>query len=163
MHAGFSVSYSHSGGVGGRVDACTGASQLGFGANIILPTAVTAGSTSRPSYWLNSSTAFTAAGEANTNFGGPGYTIPAALMPAASSLTLDIGNYLNGSGTYVSPSSAPGYVDPYLSGRAPEFEFFTFGFQRAINNNVTLTVNYAGSESHFISGATQSGGLDIQT
>jgi len=157
VHAGFSVSYSHSGGVGGRVDAGTGASQLGFGANIILPTAVTSGSTSGPSYWLNSSTAFTAAGEANTNFGGPGYTIPAALTPSASSLTLDIGNYLNSSGTYVAPSSAPGYVDPYLSGRAPEFEFFTFGLQRAINNNVTLTVNYAGSESHFIAGATQSG------
>jgi len=157
VRAGFSMAASHSGGVGGRVDAGTGASQLGFGSSIILPTAVTSGSTSAPSYWLNDSTAFAAAGESNTNFGGPSYSIPAALTPAASSLTLDIGNYLNSAGTFVTPAGAPGYVDPYLSGRAPEFEFFSVGFQRAVTNNITLTVNYSGSEAHFVGGAGQSG------
>ena len=42
------------------------------------------------------------------------------------------------------------------SGRAPEFEFWNFGIQRELNSNTTLTINYAGSESHFIAGAGSS-------
>jgi hypothetical protein len=153
VRAGASVAYSRSGGVGGRVDAGTGASYLGFGSNIILPTAVSTGSTAGPSYWLNTSTAFANAGYSNNNFGGPGYTIPAALMPAASSVTLDIGNYVS-SGSVVTAAGAPGYADPYLSGRAPEIIFFNAGIQRAVTKDITLSVNYAGSEAHFVSGAT---------
>ncbi|WP_420237809.1 TonB-dependent receptor domain-containing protein [Telmatobacter bradus] len=157
VRAGFSVSYTHAGGVGGRAGAGTGASSLGFGSNIILPTAVTSGSSAGPSFYLNTSSGFSAAeGYTNSNFGGVGYSIPAALTPSASSLTLDTGNYVS-SGSYVTPGSAPAYADPYLSGRAPEFEFFNFGIQRALTNKITLSINYAGSEGHFVDGATVPG------
>jgi hypothetical protein len=157
IHAGFSVSYSHGGGVGGRAYAGTGASQLGFGSPIVLPTASNTGVGAGPSFYLNDSTAFAAAGVSNTNFGGSSYVIPDPLTPAASSLTLNIGNYVNSSGSYVTPGAAPKYVDPYLSGRAPEFEFFNFGIQRALTKDITFTINYSGSESHFIDGAGQTG------
>ena len=156
IRAGFSVAYSHSGGVGGRVDAGTGASQLGFGSSFILPTAITTGATAGPSYYLNNGSAFTAAGVANTNFGGPGFSVPAPTLPTASAVTLNIGNYAN-NGAYVAAGAAPGYADPYLASRAPEFEFFNFGLQRALTKDLTIMANYAGSESHFIGGAGQPG------
>ncbi len=158
MRGGFAMAYTRSGGVGGRQGDSTGTGQDGFGSNIILNPAINTGATAGPSYYLNNSTAFQAAGVANTNFGGPGYTIPAPAGPSASSLTLGIGNYVDPvSGKYVTPGGAPAYADPYLSGRAPEFEFYNFGMQRAITNNLTITVNYSGSESHFIGGATVPG------
>jgi len=45
------------------------------------------------------------------------------------------------------------FADPYLSGRAPEFSFFNVGMQREITNSLVVTVNYVGSQSHFIAGA----------
>ncbi len=157
VRAGFSVSYTHAGGVGGRAGAGTGPSTLGYGANIVLPTAVTTGTGADPSCYLNNSAAFGAAGASNTNFGGPGYSIPAPLAPAPASLTLNTGNYVNGAGKYVTASGGPAYVDPYLSGRAPEIEFYNFGIQRVLTDNITFMVNYAGSQSHFISGAGVAG------
>ncbi len=153
MHGGFAMAYTRSGGVGGRGGDSTGASQDGFGSNIVLNPAINTGINAGPSYYLNNSTAFQTAGVANTNFGGPGYAIPAPVGPSASSLTLGIGNYVNGSGAFVNPGGAPGYADPYLSGRAPEFEFFNFGMQRAITDAITFSVNYSGSQSHFVGGA----------
>jgi hypothetical protein len=153
MRGGFAIAYSRAGGVGGRAGDSTGTGQTGFGSNIVLPAATTVGTTAGPSYYLNNSTAFQAAGLANTNFGGPGYTIPAPSVPSVAALTLGIGNYVNNSGAYVTPGGAPAYADPYLSGRAPEFEFFNFGIQRAITNSLTIMATYSGSESHFVAGA----------
>jgi hypothetical protein len=157
VRAGFSVAYTHAGGVGGRGGAGTGPSTLGYGASIILPTAITTGVAAGPSFYLNNSTAFGTAGASNTNFGGPGYSIPAPLAPSAASLTLNTGNYVNNAGTYVTSAAGPAYVDPYLSGRAPEIEFYNFGIQRALTDNITFMANYAGSQSHFISGAGVAG------
>lgn len=105
------------------------------------------GASAGPSFYLNNNPGFAAQ---NTAFGGPGFTLSQPATPSASSLSLDTGNYLNAAGNYVTPSGAPGYADPYLSGRAPEFEFFNFGLQRSVTNNITIGVNYAGSESHFV-------------
>ncbi|WP_263377419.1 TonB-dependent receptor [Granulicella paludicola] len=157
FRVGFAMAYSRAGGVGGRAGDSTGAGQLGFGSSIILPTAINTGVAAAPSYYLNNSTAFTTAGVANTNFGGPGYAIPAPAGPAASSLTLDTGDYLNSAGTYVTAGAAPGYADPYLSGRAPEFEFYNVAMQKVLTKDLTLTVGYSGSESHFVAGAGVSG------
>jgi hypothetical protein len=156
IRAGFAMSYTRAGGVGGRANDATGAGQLGFGSSMILPSTVTKGVTAAPSYYLNNSTGFAAAGSSNTDFGGSGYVIPAQTAPSVSSLTQDMGNYVS-SGSYVTPSTAPGYADPYLSGRAPEFEFFNFGVQRVLTKDLTIMVNYAGSESHFVAGATVPG------
>ncbi|MFT4111156.1 TonB-dependent receptor domain-containing protein [Silvibacterium sp.] len=157
IRAGYSTSYTHGGGVGGRSYAGTGPSTLGYGADIVLPSAVTTGADAAPSFYLNDSAAFTAAGKANTNFGGPGYSIPAPQTPSSSSLDLNVGNYVSSAGKYVTAGAAPLYVDPYLSGRAPEFNFFNFGVQHALTDDLTIMVNYAGSQSHFLTGATVSG------
>lgn len=156
FRAGFAVAYSRAGGVGGRAGDGTGTGQTGFGSSIILPSATTSNVTAGPSYYLNNSAAFQTAGVANTNFGGPGYTIPAPTGASASQLTTGTGNYVS-NGKYVSPGSAPTYADPYLSGRAPEFIFFNFGMQKALTNAMTLTLNYSGSESHFVAGAGEPG------
>ena len=153
FRAGFAVTYSRAGGVGGRAGDSTGTGQTGFGSNIILPTAINSGVNAGPSYYLNNGAAFTTAGLANTNFGGPGYAIPAPTGPSAASLTLNTGNYVSSSGAYVTPGGAPAYADPYLSGRAPEFIFFNAAMQKVLTKDMTITVTYSGSESHFVAGA----------
>ncbi|HEX5284326.1 MAG TPA: carboxypeptidase regulatory-like domain-containing protein [Bryocella sp.] len=157
FRAGFAVAYSRAGGVGGRAGDATGTGQTGFGSSIILPAATTSTASAGPSYYLNNSAAFKAAGAANTNFGGPGYTIPAPTGASASELTVGTGNYVNSSGKYVSAGGAPAHADPYLSGRAPEFIFYNFGMQKALTNAMTLTLNYSGSQSHFVAGAGEPG------
>ncbi len=153
IRGGYALAYSRAGGVGGRgaIDS-NGTGQTGFYPTLILPPAVSSGVGAGPSYYLNNSPAFTAAGLANSNFGGPGFALPPAVAPSAAALTSGIGNYVS-NGKYVTPGGAPQYADPYLSGRAPEFSFFNIGFQRSLTNDLTITVNYAGSQSHFVAGA----------
>ncbi len=143
----FAISYSRAGGVGGRAGAGNGTGQLGFTVNAVAPAETTSGAAAGPSFYLNNNPGFASQ---NTAFGGPNFTLPQPATPGASSVSLDTGNYLNSTGGFVTASGAPGYADPYLSGRAPEFEFFNFGIQRAVTNNITIGVNYAGSESHFV-------------
>jgi len=157
VRAGFAVAYTRGGGVGGRTGDATGTGQNGFGATITLPSAISTGLASGPSFYLNNGTAFTAANAANVNFGGATYSIPAGSGASASGMTTGTGNYLTSSGAFVTPGSAPGYADPYLASRAPQINFFTFGVQRLITNDLTLMVNYSGSESHFLAGAGVSG------
>jgi hypothetical protein len=157
FRAGFAIAYSRAGGVGGRAGDGTGAGQSGFGSNIILPAAISTGANAGPSYYLNNSTAFQTALVANTDFGGPGFTIPAPAGASASQLTTGTGNYVDSNGKYVSAGAAPHYADPYLSGRAPEFVFFNLGMQKALTNAITLTLNYSGSQSHFVAGAGEPG------
>jgi hypothetical protein len=160
FRAGFAVAYSKAGGVGGRAGDSTGAGQTGFGSNIVLNPAITTGVTAAPSFWLNTNSAFTYTSPTgistynapNSNFGGPGYAIPAPNGPNAAALLTGIGNNLTGS-TYSVGSGAPAYADPYLSGRAPEFVFYNFGMQRVLSQNMTVTLQYSGSQSHFVAGA----------
>ena len=148
LRAGYALVYSIGGGVGGRGGAGTGTGATGFNTSATTPAEQTSGVAAGPSYYLNNSSAFTALGIANTAYGGPTYVLPSLPTPSAASQTLNTGNYLNGS-TYVTPSSVS-FADPYLSGRAPEFSFFNAGIQQSITNDLTLTVNYAGTQSHFI-------------
>lgn len=154
----FATVYSHGGGTGGAGSAYNGPSQLGFTSAPSF-TDGAAGTGAGPAFYLNTSTAFTGLGLANANFGGPGYSVPAITAPGAISQTLNVGNTVNGSGAFITASGAPGYADPYLSGRAPEFNFWNLGIQRQITNDITVMVNYAGSESHFLAGASNMRGL----
>ena len=156
IRAGYALAYSHAGGTGGAGGAYNGTGQLGFSSSPSWADGA-AGASAGPAFYLNNSGGFTTAGIANTNFGGSGYTF-ALTAPGAVSQTLNVGNTVNSSGAYVSPAGAPAYADPYLSGRAPEFGFWNFGIQRELTNNMTLTVNYAGSESHFIASAATTNG-----
>jgi hypothetical protein len=154
----FATVYSHGGGTGGAGSAGTGPSQLGFTSSPSFPDGV-AGPTAGPAFYLNTSSYFNGISQSNANFGGPGYSVPAITPPGAISQTLNVGNTVDGAGNFIQASGAPGFADPYLSGRTPEFNFWNLGVQRQLTNNLTITVNYAGTESHFLAGASNMRGL----
>ena len=149
IRGGYGLIYSLGGGVGGRQGAGNGTGQTGFNVNATTPAEQTSGINAGPSYYLNNSTYFQNIGLANTAYGGPGYVLPTPPPITAASQTLQTGNYINSSGSFVTASSVS-YADPYLSGRAPEFSLFNFGIQQALTNTLTLTMNYAGTQSHFL-------------
>lgn len=148
IRAGYGLVYSIGGGVGGRIGAGTGTGQTGFNTSATTPAEITTTSsgTPGPSYYLNNSMQFQNMGLANTQYGGPGYSLPALPQQNPASQTLLTSYY----GTVGSTGAGPGYADPYLSGRAPEFGLFNAGIQQALNNDLTLTLNYAGTQSHFL-------------
>jgi len=145
IHAGFGIFYSHGGGVGGRAGAATGTGQLGYSTTPSFSETPAA-----PAFWLNNGSTWTSNNMANTAFGGAGFTLPTPTGVSAAGQQLNTGNYVNGSGAYVQSAGSVGYADPYVSGRAPTFNFFNFGVQRSLTHSTTLSVNYSGSESHFI-------------
>jgi Carboxypeptidase regulatory-like domain/TonB dependent receptor len=150
IRGGFGVMYSHGGGTGGAGGAGVGTGQTGFNSTASF-TANSAGPSAGPAFYLNNNPGFASA---NANFGGPGYTLPAIAAPSASTQALGVGNTVNGSGGFVKATTSIAYADPYFSGRAPEFSFFNFGIQQALTKDITISANYAGSESHFIAGAS---------
>ena len=167
IRAGFGILYSHAGGTGGAGGAGTGTGQAGFNS-----TASFTDSVAGPAFYLNSNPAFSAP---NANWGGPGYTLPAVTPIDAISQTLGTGYYVcsgqtfapcNGkTGTSAGNGTGIAFPDPYLGGRAPTFNFWNVGMQREVTKAITVTVNYVGSQSHFIAGAgnirgLQSGQLD---
>ncbi len=158
VSAGFATVYSHAGGTGGAGGTYSGTGQLGFTSSPSFPDNA-AGANAGPSFYLNNSAYFQSLGIDNTNFGGPGYTVPPITPPGAISQTLNVGNTVSSAGRFVTASGAPGYPDPYLSGRAPQFNFWNLTVQRAITDNVTIMAAYAGTESHFIAGASNMRGL----
>jgi len=161
IRGGFGTLYSHAGGTGGAGGAATGTSNTGFTTPVTLPAAGT-GATAGPSFYLNNNSAFSAQ---NTNYGGPTYVLPTPTGPTAAAQSANVGFYVNSAGGFVTAGAAPGYPDPYLSDRAPEFNFWNFGVQRELTKDITVTSSYAGSQSHFIAGAAtmrglQSGGIN---
>jgi hypothetical protein len=120
-----------------------------------------AGPTGNPVFYLNNSAGFQGAGIANTNFGGSTYSLPGITPPSASSqLTAGlVGNFVNSSGAFVKSATGVNYADPYYGDRTPTFYFFNLGFQRSFTKDITFTLNYAGSVSHFLSGAAGIRGL----
>ena len=159
FRGGFAVLYSHGGGTGGA--GATGTGQTGFTTPVSFTANASAGPTGNPVFYLNNSAGFQAQGTANTNFGGPGYTLPNIIPPSATSqlTTGQVGNFVNSAGAFVRSTAAINYADPYYGDRTPTVYFFNFGFQRALAQDITFTMNYAGSLSHFLSGATGIRGL----
>lgn len=155
IRSGVAMVYTQAGGVGGRGGNATGTGQTGFNMSATGPTEVGSGATAGPSYWLNNSSGFPTALQ-NTGIFGPGYVYPSAPTPNVAAQELNTGYYVSG-GKLVSASSVS-YADPYVSGRAPVVELWNFGVERSITNDMTLGINYAGNESHFIinSGTTGS-------
>jgi hypothetical protein len=163
IRGGFGTLYSHAGGTGGAGGAAVGTGQNGFNTPISFA-ANGAGPGAAPTFYLNNNPGFS---KQNTIFGGPTEVLPTPTGPTAAAQTLNVGNYVNSSGAFVTAAAAPGYPDPYLAGRAPEFNFYNLGIQRELTKNITIMVNYSGSESHFIAGASnirgiQSGEIDPQ-
>jgi hypothetical protein len=172
LRGGFGMLYSHAGGTGGAGGAATGTGQAGFNSTTSF-TDGAAGASAGPAFYLNNNPAFPAH---NANFGGPGFVLPAIAPISATSQTLGTGFYVcsgqpfapcNGAtGTSSGIGTGIAFADPYLSGRAPEFNFYNLGMQREITRDLTVTVNYVGSQSHFLTSTNnnlrglQSGQLD---
>jgi hypothetical protein len=151
FRAGYAIVYSIGGGVGGRGGAGNGTGQTGFNINATTPNEITSTSSGAPgpSYFLNNSSYFQTINAANTAYGGPGYVLPSLPTVNASAQTINTGNYIGAAGTTVAASTVS-YADPYLSGRAPEFPMYNAGIQQALTRSLTLTLNYAGTQSHFV-------------
>jgi len=149
LRTGFSIVYSQAGGIGGRGGNATGTGQTGFNMSAIGPTESATGVAAGPSFWLNSS---------NSSMYGPGYTYPTAPTPGVTAQELNTGNYVSSSTGKGVGASSVSYADPYFSGRAPEILMWNFGVERSITSDLTVAVNYAANESHFVinSGTTGS-------
>jgi hypothetical protein len=157
IRSGFAVVFSQAGGVGGRGGNATGTGQTGFNMSATGPTETGSGSGAGPSYYLNNSATFGTLGKSNTGIFGA-YTYPSAPTPGVAAQELNTGNYLNSANNFVGASSVS-FADPYFSGRAPQIVLWNFGLERSLTSDLTLGINYAGNESHFIvnSGAVPSG------
>lgn len=156
FRVGFGMVFSEAGGVGGRGGAFNGTGQTGFNVTATGPAEVTTGPSAGPSFYLNNGSYFTSAGLANTSLFGAGYAYPANPTPNAAAQTLNTGFYLNSAGKFVTASGVS-YADPRISGRAPEFNFYNVGIERAITKDMTIAVNYVGNESHFLINSTNTG------
>jgi hypothetical protein len=158
FRASYAILYAHGGGTGGAGATATG--QTGFSQPVSFP-ANPAGPSGNPAFYLNNSTGFQAQGIANTNFGGPGYTLPSIPAPSASTQlnTGQIGNFVNSAGAFVRSTAGISYADPYYGDRTPTTYFYNAGFQRALTNSITFTLNYAGTASHFLAGASNIRGV----
>ena len=159
FRGGWGMLYSHAGGTGGAGGAGTGTGQAGFNSTTSFAPGA-AGPSARPAFYLNNNPAFSAQ---NTNIGGPGAVLnPIAPITATSQLQgtgffvcagQAIAQCNGATGTSGGTGTGIAFADPYLSGRAPEFSFYNFGMQREITNSLVVSVNYVGSQSHFIAGA----------
>jgi hypothetical protein len=153
---GFGMVFSEAGGVGGRGGAYQGTGQTGFNVTATGPSETTAGPAAGPSFYLNNSPYFTSIGQANTSLFGSGYAYPGPPTPNVAAQVLNTGNYLNSAGKVVTANGVS-FADPYISGRAPEFNFYNAGIERAVTKDMTIALNYVGDQSHFIINSTNSG------
>ncbi|MGA7832975.1 MAG: TonB-dependent receptor [Terracidiphilus sp.] len=169
LRAAYSIVYSHGGGVGG------GSGADGTGSQGLQVQSGFSDSTLGASFYLNTNPNFPTTGGANVagpnaNFGGAGFTFPTVtgINVTAASTGILTGNYVC-SGQITSPcygrsgiyatASAQNYADPYYGGRAPEIGFYNFGIQRELTKAMTITVNYVGTQGHFLPGNNNLRGL----
>lgn len=121
----YGINYTRAGGVGGRGGAQTGTGQLGF----------------------------TGGGSYVTSDGGitPAFYLQNGLSPyALPSLNPAFGTGYTSTAGYTGNPNTVTYADPYLSRRAPYFNNFSFGFQRELFKQTTLSIDYSGSTGHFL-------------
>ena len=128
VRASYNVSYTHGNGVGGSAISRTGTGTLGFSAS--------------PKFSANTTTFLSTA---PLDGGLPGFTSAAGRSSSPSYGT----GYTTTAGYTGTPSSIS-YGDPYLGGRAPQFENYTFGFEHQWTTNFTTSLSYVGSEGHFL-------------
>jgi Carboxypeptidase regulatory-like domain/TonB dependent receptor len=175
FRGGWGVLYSHAGGTGGIGGAGNGTGQTGFN-SVTSFTSSIAGASAAPAFYLNNSAGYQALGNmpngkpyANANLGGPSFTLPAIAPPGAISQTQGVGYYncngetfapCNGNvGSFAGTGSGMNFADKYIAGRAPELLFYNFGIQRQITQAITVSADYVGSQSHFLTGAGNIRGL----
>ncbi len=137
VRGGFGINYSHQGGVGGREDITGATGQTGFDASTTYANSNAGGT---PAFYLNPNLGVL------SNKSIPPYSTTSDISP-----TVNSGNYLDAQGNAVTASGVT-YGDPRIGGRPPYSETWNFGVQRALTNQMTVTLDYAASESHFLPG-----------
>lgn len=143
----YSIMSSLGGGVGGAGNANNGAGQFGMVGSVYYAPSGQAGA--NPAFYLNNSSAFQAAGIANSSL--PGFTPTNNPSPNISP-TVNTGNYVTSTGVGVNPQGVAD-LDTEAANRSPYAETWNIGVQRAITANLVISVNYVGSESHFLYGS----------
>jgi hypothetical protein len=133
IRASYGVMFTHGGAVGG---GNTNIGNLGFSAG--------------PAFSVNGSQVTTMPGLLAGGTGAiPAFTGPTGIASGAAYGSGYV-KTASGGATTGTPSSGMNYNDPYYGSRAPEFLNWTFGIQRQLTNNLTLTATYVGSEGHFL-------------
>lgn len=140
----FSVVSSLGGGVGGAGNANNGSGQFGMVGSVNYPSSGQSGAI--PAFYLNSNLP---APFGNSSL--PGFTPTNNPSPDISP-TVNTGNYITSGGVGVNPQGVAD-LDAQSANRSPYSETWNIGVQRAIFPNTVLSVNYVGSESHFIYGS----------
>ena len=124
VRAGWGVMYSHGGGTGGTNGSDQGNGTLGFTAT---PTITSTSGSGIPAFYLAS--------------GFPAYNHPpflnADLNAGFTTLSTTAGGSLN-------------YADPHYGGRSPQYDNWNVGVQRLLTGSMSISVNYVGSQSHFL-------------
>ena len=139
IRAGYSIFYSHAGGVGGRTNGRQGLSQVGFDNSGSLSSAVTG----QPAYaWDNGYPGNTL----NPPFFNPSYGIGFITAAAGASV---------GSGPTTAQTVT--YGDPNFGGKAPYYEDWSFNIQHSITPNLVFSVAYSASDGHWLPGAAVAG------
>jgi hypothetical protein len=172
FRANFGIMTTHAGGTGGRSGATTGTGNNSEFASIT--SWAQSGSTGIPAYFLNPEIQ----GSPLNGVYAPGNT---GSQPDFSSVPVWIAagnnvNPLSTTGDYNLPT--PGqpyygvcgspqtsgcgtqtqiYADPYYGGRGPQFMNYNFGIEQMINTKAVLSINYAGSQTHFLPGGAGRG------
>ncbi len=180
IRGGYGMQYTHNGGTGGGSNFKGTGNNGEYGAT----TGVSQnGSTGLPGFFLNpsipSSTTGIGLAGPGTNIGqqpdyssiynwtSPGVTV----NPLQSTGNYNYVNYdvANGLSVFTNPFQCgtsdnqtcnPGainYSDPYYGGRGPQYINYNLGIQQMINKKAVLSVNYAGSQTHFLPGGSGRG------
>jgi hypothetical protein len=125
MRASYGIMYSRRGAVGGRDGARNGTGLLGYSAS---PGFVSPDGGITPAF--------------NWNNGVPDYDRPPFFDPT-----------LNAGFTTDRPTAGSiTFGDPVIGGRPPRYQNWNFGFQHSITSSMTLGIDYAGSNGHFLGG-----------
>jgi hypothetical protein len=124
FRAGYDMTYTHRGAVGGRGNARQGTGILGYSAN---PSWTSLDSYSPAFYW---------------DAGVPSYIHAPFFDPT-----------LNTGYTAATPQGGSvTFGDPQIGGHPPRYQNWSAGIQRAITNTLTVTATYMGSNGHYLQG-----------
>ncbi len=98
-------------------------------------------------YW--DATACTGGNLDGVNCGWNGSVAPPTPPPGGASLAQYGTGEINGAATNTAMGMT--YWDPYSGSRTPEFSNWGFGVQRQVTRDMSISINYVGSQGHFIS------------
>lgn len=136
VRAGFGINYSRS----SSANSTTG--QTGLNVKNQYPATVGG---EKPAFYLDNS---------NANF-------PTWTATPTTSATYGTGNYIDSTGTFQTAQSVS-MAKPGVTVRPPTVYNWNFGIEHSLTRTLVLSVNYAGSASHFLSSAKSYTGTDIK-